>query len=65
MLLVLVAVVLGVSAALIIITQNQTGLIEDAEAMTCSELLIEIQAEHPMSRGYVYVDTWIEKECWK
>jgi len=51
--------------ATIIDMQEQSDFIDSLDDMVCSELLTEIKNDHPMYKGYGYLETWVEKECWK
>jgi len=66
-------VMLGFALAMIILfivlftitTGDHVKFVETLDGMSCGELLTEIKAEHGQYEGYGYIDTWIEKECWK
>jgi hypothetical protein len=70
LLFILLLIGLAILSSIVIGNMQQNAIsmqnfVDDVNEMNCDELLSEIKAAHIQSNGYWYVETWIEKECWK
>lgn len=65
----IILMVVGLITAVVFLTVlawgQGTNMLETINAMGCNELLDGIKDKKSQYEGYVYIDTWIEKECWK